>query len=274
MPYADVNGCALYYETMGSGPPVVFIHGHTLDRRLWDDQVGVVSRDFTAVRFDLRGHGKSQAPDGDYTPATFADDIRGLVLHLGTPSVSLVAHSVGTGAAIEYALRHPQDVTSLTLISSGLSGGGPIPSGLQRYIREQRERFEAAGASDEWVDGRVAGMVYQRTPDFERKNQRVRDMVSGWSGASWRIFQGPEQARGRTHRDRIADGEIAAPTLVVVGEHDGGAFQRGANLLTELLPNVSKAVIPDAGHLPPLDNPNAFNEVLMAFLAKTGTAPG
>ena len=49
VPYADVGGCALYYETMGSGPPVVFIHGHTLDRRLWDDQVGVVSRDFTVT---------------------------------------------------------------------------------------------------------------------------------------------------------------------------------------------------------------------------------
>ncbi len=100
--FADVNGAHLYYEIAGSGQPLVPIHGHTLDTRMWDDQFELFSQQFQVIRYDMRGYGKSVPQSHDsYAPA---DDLMALLKHLGLSHAHILGLSRGGGVAIDFAL--------------------------------------------------------------------------------------------------------------------------------------------------------------------------
>src|SRR5690349_10465832 len=133
MPYATVNGFPMYYDEFGAGPPVVFIHGHTFDRRIWDEQTGPFSRRYHVVRVDLRGHGRSESPPSGHTVPQFAEDLIALLDQLGLDRPVVVGHSLGTSVALGYALGRPAGLRGLALISGGLEGGGALPPRLREY---------------------------------------------------------------------------------------------------------------------------------------------
>ena len=99
--FAEVNGTRLYYETAGRGLEVVLIHGGLVDSRLWDAQVGPLSKRFRVVRYDLRGFGRSAAADG---PFSHLEDLRALLDFLKIERASLVGLSLGGIIAADFAL--------------------------------------------------------------------------------------------------------------------------------------------------------------------------
>ena len=163
MPHIEVNGFRMHYESVGSGHPVVFIHGHTLDSRIFDDVTPTVSKYYNAIRIDLRGHGQSEAPDGEYSWAAFGRDLFEFVEKMGLAKPSLVGHSVGSTVIMDYVFNHPDRVTTIVFMDAGVSGD-PISANLQKYMDEQAERFRQVGKTDAWVEGRVKGMVWAGTP--------------------------------------------------------------------------------------------------------------
>ena len=265
MPHVEVNGFKMYYESQGSGHPVVFVHGHTLDGRIFDDVVPVVAKYYRAIRIDLRGHGRSEAPDGEYSWKAFGRDLSAFIETMGLVKPSLVGHSVGTTVIMEYLFNNPGRATTVVFMAAGVSGD-PISANLQKYMDEQAERFRRVGKTDEWVEGRVKNMVWEGTPDYAAKEARVRAMVDAWSGKSWHILTGSTRDDRPTQKEQIESGAIQVPALVAVGEHDGGAFQKGAKYLAQHLPIVRSEVLPEAGHLGPLENPKAVNDILVDFL--------
>jgi pimeloyl-ACP methyl ester carboxylesterase len=236
-----------------------------MDRRLWDDQVASVGGAFTVIRFDLRGHGRSDAPPGVYSPSQFADDLNGLIGALGLTRPAVVGHSVGGNAAVTFAIRYPEALGALALVAGGAEGRPPSPR-LAAFMERQRRAFEESGVSEEWVEKRVEGLVYADTPQFAAKQERVREMLRAWSGASVAIFSPPPPPERPAPIERL--GEIRVPTLVLVGEHDGGIFQSAANTLAEGIRGAEKWVVPAAAHLPMLENPEGFNEALLGFLRR------
>src|SRR5262245_14497105 len=119
MSFASIPGAQLYYESSGSGESaVVFVHGFSLDRRMWDDQFEVFSRGCRVVRYDMRGYGKSEMlPD---VPYRHADDLCELLRVLGIGSAHLVGLSLGASVALELAASQPQMVSSLVLADTAL----------------------------------------------------------------------------------------------------------------------------------------------------------
>ena len=265
MPHVEVNGFKMYYESQGSGHPVIFIHGHTLDGRIFDDVVPTVAKYYRAIRIDLRGHGQSEAPDGEYSWKAFGRDLFAFVEAMGLVKPSLVGHSVGSTVIMEYLLNNQGLATTVVFMDAGVSGD-PISANLQKYMDEQAERFRRVGKTDEWVEGRVKNMVWEGTPDYAAKQAKIRAMVDAWSGKSWHILAGSTRDERPTQKERIESGAIQIPALVAVGEHDGGAFQKGAKYLAQHLPIVRSEVLPEAGHLGPLENPKAVNDILVDFL--------
>lgn len=133
-----VEGGTLYYESRGSGPPVVLLHGGGLDHSSWDPQVGSLSRAFRVIRYDARGHGRSSAPMG---PFSTVEDLRRLLDHLGVRRAHLVGLSMGAGAAYGFAAQHPERVETLTLVSvSGPPPGVPLPPGAPPNLTEAAGR--------------------------------------------------------------------------------------------------------------------------------------
>ncbi|HEX8693713.1 MAG TPA: alpha/beta fold hydrolase [Longimicrobium sp.] len=132
-----VEGGELYYESRGSGPAVVLLHGGGLDHTSWDPQVDPLSRAFRVIRYDARGHGRSTPPTG---PFSMADDLGRVLDHLGVRRAHLVGLSMGAGAAYGFAARHPERVETLTLVSMS----GP-PPGVPREPGAPPDLTEAAG---------------------------------------------------------------------------------------------------------------------------------
>jgi pimeloyl-ACP methyl ester carboxylesterase len=117
--YMPVSGGKLYYEAAGAGEPLVFVHGFTLDTRMWDDQWDVFASKYRVVPYDVRGFGRSDLPGGAY--ANYID-LDAVVQHLGLQRPHVVGLSMGGGIAVDYAASFPDGLRSLTLIDSTLAG--------------------------------------------------------------------------------------------------------------------------------------------------------
>ena len=129
--FAQVNGTLLYYETAGSGPPLVLIHGFSLNHRMWDDQFEPFARRYHVIRYDVRGFGRSAMPtDRNYA---HADDLMGLQEHLGVDHAHILGLSMGGGISLHFAEKYPEATDSL------------IPVGAVAGIYEWSQTWSTSG---------------------------------------------------------------------------------------------------------------------------------
>ena len=106
MATATINGIEIAYTDQGSGTPVVFIHGFPLSRAMWENQVAGLSGQARVITIDLRGHGESQAPLWFATVDTYADEVAGLLDHLGIDKAVIAGFSMGGYVAFAFWRRH------------------------------------------------------------------------------------------------------------------------------------------------------------------------
>jgi pimeloyl-ACP methyl ester carboxylesterase len=267
MPRLNTNGIVTYFEdsapTGASRPPVVLIHGHSVDLRLWDEQLpALTAAGYRVIRYDVRGHGRSTAPPTGYTWENYAADLADLLDQLGVDAAHIVGLSMGGGIALQYVLDFPARVVSLTLVDSALPGftysdefSGQIEALVAAVGTDgPRAAFERLWLTHPLFDG------LRRFPD---SFQRVRDMVLAFPAADYQEGATPAGyvpvVIERLH-------EIAAPALVLVGEMDIPDFHLVADILAENLSGARKLVLPDCGHVSPLEHPQPFNEALITFL--------
>lgn len=263
MPSVDLGGVAIRYESVGEGVPVLFIPGFATNFHLFDHQAGPVSKRYRAVRFDLRGHGKSSAPPEGYSTADYAGDIVALAEHLNLGRFHVVAASMGGGIAVHLALQHPALVRSLVLAGAVVDGFEEWGDEFRLRLRRVRKiaRTEGVGAAvDEWK----THPFFAATRDM---GVFVREVLE-YSGASWLQNSWPP-APERSDFSRLD--ELEKPTLVVVGEEDVDPCKQIAVELARLVPGARRVVIPGAGHLPCWDEPEAFNRILLDFLDAQGS---
>ena len=262
MPFASLNGVRIYYEVAGAGHPVVLLHGHGLDSRLWRGQTPALSGSYTVVTYDLRGHGRSQAPAAGYSRAHYAEELHQLILHLGLTKPSLVGHSMGGGIALEYALLHPERVSTLTLVDTGLEGFS-YSENFSEGVAKQKRLLREEGTSQKFLRVALISPLFDGVRRQPESLALVRSMLTAWSGASWldeTVYPSPS----KLHIERLE--ELRAPALIAVGESDTESFHEVAAMLAERLLVARKAVVPEAGHLAPLESPGAFDDILLDFL--------
>ncbi len=264
MPICVANGIRLYYERAGRGHPLVFIHGHTLTCAVWDQQWPVASAHCQAIRYDLRGHGRSEAPPSGYTHAHHGADLVALLDCLHATQATLVGLSFGGGVAIQLALSEPHRVASLVLVDSTLDGfaySHQFRSFFRAFGAAIRRRGVQAATTEMWFSHPLFAQLRQQPDRFRAFCQ----MALQFSGAEY--LDDTPQIRPQTrHVDRL--GEVSVPTLVIVGEHDIADFQRTADALQRGIPGAEKVVIRNAGHVANLEQPDAFNAALLAFLRR------
>lgn len=117
--FINVDNAQIYYEEMGTGKPLVMIHGGLLDRRMWDDQFAVFAGSYRVIRYDARGHGLSKAPSGTYS---HHEDLKKLLDALKVERAAIMGLSMGGYIAIDFALAYPDRVSALVLVAPGLTG--------------------------------------------------------------------------------------------------------------------------------------------------------
>lgn len=269
--FAQVNGARIYYEVAGAGKAVVLSHAGIADNRMWDDQFAVFAQRYRVIRFDHRGMGQSSMPPG---PFALREDIYELMRNLGADRAALIGCSIGGAAILDCALAHPDAVAALVLVDSGVSGQQFTPEEEQQAaaifgpIEEATKRGDVDTANELelrlWVDG------LNRTPD--QVNPAVREKVRKMNLNDLRRTHemDPSQSK-RLQPPAIGRlGEVRCPTLVVVGAEDVPPVLSTAKLLASGISGAREVIIPDAAHLPNMEQPAEFNRIVLDFLASAG----
>jgi pimeloyl-ACP methyl ester carboxylesterase len=264
---ADVNGARIAYDVAGSGHPVLLLHAGIGDRRMWDAQVPAFAEYFTVIRFDARGFGETRKPDAPFAP--YADAIA-LLDHLGIAQAHLIGVSMGSQTAIEAAIAAPDRVSALVAVAART--GTPVSPALRAGWERVDEFYEAGDIPSAveyelrmWVDGPDRG------PD--EVNPQMRERVREMNAA---LFARDDEAGEELPLDppaaeRLA--EISAPTLIVYGDKDVHDVRQAAGPLVAAIPGARLAVIPDAAHLPQMERPEVFNEIVLGFLREVPSTP-
>lgn len=281
MPTMVTNGVRLNYERTGTGPDLVMVHGLGANLAFWYlRMVPLLRHDCRVTVYDLRGHGLSEMPPSGYTPAVMADDLEGLLDGLGADRVHLVGHSFGGIVALEFALRIPERICSLTIADMRLNAfqptqrlkdwphfemwkthlqrlglPAPDPEGEADYHLFMYERFAERA-------NRPLARVEKRgtAPSFggeRRVAQRWLHLLDSTTAKADFRVPGPGLERVR---------QLVPPMLAIYGE------------LSHCLPTCSGLraavpcqtfIIPGVGHFFPLTRPALFAGALREFLLRT-----
>jgi pimeloyl-ACP methyl ester carboxylesterase len=251
MTSARINGIDLCYEVSGSGPAVLLTHGYSATGRAWADQHPALAPRYRLITWDMRGHGETESPadPAQYSHALTVSDMHGLLRHLGVERAVIGGLSLGGTMALAFHARHPDMVRALVICDSGPGYRNPE-------------------ARAEWNQRAHARAVDLEARGFTALTSGSRDMRE--AVRRHRSAQGlAHAARGMlTQTDSSLIDSLPAirvPTLVIVGDQDT-PFIGACEYMAKKIPGARLEVIKEAGHSANLDQPEAFNRVLLAFL--------
>lgn len=255
---AEVNRTKLYYEMMGEGHPLILIHGGLLDSRMWDGQFKTFAARYKVIRYDIRGYGKSAPLKGKYS---HVKDIFELLKFLQIDHAHVIGLSLGGAIAINFALDHPEMISSMILASTAPVGFGSQDDELTQktlaiYEIARKNRFDEA--VELWLDHPVFKTI---SPRFRKKiSQMIFDNLESWVlPQDNMIWSSPPAA------ERLS--AIRASTLIIVGDQDVPDILRAADFLENNIGVAIKMVISGSGHHINIEKPRQFNNIVLDFLS-------
>jgi pimeloyl-ACP methyl ester carboxylesterase len=149
--YAPVNGLKMYYEIHGSGEPVVLLHGAFMAiSGDWNDWIGELSKTRKVIAVEMQGHGRTADIDRDITYENLADDVAALLDYLKIPNADIIGYSLGAGAAMQCAIRHPEKVRKVVSISAPIRRDGWVKEANDAWLNFTWEVLKGTPADTEW----------------------------------------------------------------------------------------------------------------------------
>jgi len=257
MPKLHVNGVELYYELLGKGEPLLFIHGLGSSTRDWQDQVDFFSKTYQVILVDIRGHGQSDKPPGPYSIPLFAADVAQLLEKLKLSPVHVIGISMGGMIAFQMAIDHPDLLKSLVVVNCN-------PEFVAKTFKERLkiwQRFVIIRLLGMRKMGKVlSGRLFPK-PEHESLRQLF---IERWAENDPRAYRDAMRAIvGWSVMERIKD--IACPTLALASDKDYTSVAEKQAYVDELSQG-SLVVIDDARHALPAEKPHEFNNALFTFL--------
>jgi pimeloyl-ACP methyl ester carboxylesterase len=271
MPLFGNEGEQIGYEVYAhpkGAPPLILLHGFTASSASFMSNLDGLAERFTVVTVDLLGHGASDAPEdpAPYRPEPACQRLAGLLDHLGYDRVLVCGHALGGALAIRFALDYPDRVAGVVAINANSAAASP------RWREENQPRLEelAARVRSDGVEFLRETRLYparsQRLP-LDARVALTRDFdrltAAGVAGTAEGLV-----ARVNAF-ERLP--ELDVPTMIVIGERDQEFAQNAPRLIASLRQNIVQVVtIEDAGHAANLEQPETFNEELIAFAENIG----
>jgi 3-oxoadipate enol-lactonase len=269
MPYAKTqDGVKLYYEEVGSGVPILFVHEFASDHRGWEPQLREFGRRYRCIAYSARGYGPSDVPaDPDaYSYLHVMRDAVAVLDHLRIAQAHFVGLSMGGYTTLQVALNYPGRVRSMTLAGTGSGSERWYTQDFHQHSRAVADQFERDGAAG-------VAATYGRSPSrlpFEIKDPR--------GFAEFQRMLAEHEAQGSAHTSRGFQGArpslydfeneirtLAVPALIVVGDEDDRCIEPSL-FLKAAIPASGLAMFPKTGHVVNLEEPDLFNQMLGEFL--------
>lgn len=251
----SVNGGFMSFSTCSEEKThtVVLLHDGLANASVWDGVWPALCKQYRVVRYDRRGYGGSPPASSEYAPA---DDLAALIKLVGASRVSLIAASAGGGIATEFALSSPDTVEKLILVGPAISGYPLAPAFLERLkpFLDAQQKGDRAGAI-----AAIAANPHMVSAD----NLPARDRLAAIMRQDGKDTGG-FQRRAPDTMKRV--GELRVPTLLIVGAGDDPQNIGQAEALKVMIPDVRLETVPNAAHLPYLEQPDAFMRLVGDFL--------
>jgi pimeloyl-ACP methyl ester carboxylesterase len=236
---ADANGISIHYAVYGKGSPVILLHGGLANSDYWGNQIPPLARHHTVIAMDSRGHGRSTRDSRPYSYDLMADDVVALMDALRVAKADVVGWSDGATIGLDLAMRHPDRVRKIFAFAAATATSGEKYSAVMNptfvaFIERTGHEYEA----------------YSATP--KEYGSFVIDVIKMWaSEPNW------SDAQLRT---------IAAPVLVVDGDHDEAITREHTEYIASAIPGARLLILPNASHFAFLQDPVHFNYAVLHFL--------
>jgi pimeloyl-ACP methyl ester carboxylesterase len=234
--YADVNGLKLYYEVYGKGKPIVLLHGSYMNIPMnWAHAIPLLAKSRQVIVAEMQGHGRTRDVPREFSYEAMADDVAGLLSHLKIESADVLGYSMGGGIAFQMAIRHPQRVRRLVILSGAYAHDGWWPDVEKSFATMNADAFKGSSIEEEYLRfGNDPG----RFPEFVKKVISVDLKPYDWS----------KEARA-----------IQAPMFIVMGDVDGIRYEHALDLFRAKgggkmgdihgLPKSRLAILPGTTHI-------------------------
>lgn len=254
----------LPHDEAGSGPAVMLLHAGIADRTMWTEHLEPLAQaGYRALAVDLSGFGEAAVAAGEQAPWI---DVLATMDALEIHEAVLVGNSFGGAVALRAAVVAPDRIVALALVSAPAPGVDPTPELEAAWESEEnaleRGDLDAAISAviDTWALPDAPAELRQRIGTMQRRAYEQQADAEPVSDAPDPVEEDPESIRGLT-----------MPALIAVGARDKPEFQEGAKQLAATLPGARLEIIEDAGHLAPLETPDAFRQLLLEFLSESST---
>ncbi|MBI3194748.1 MAG: alpha/beta fold hydrolase [Ignavibacteriae bacterium] len=252
------------YETFGnpSHLPIVFIHGFPFSKEMWKPQIEALKEKYFLISYDVRGHGKSEVGDGQYTIELFVDDLIDLLDALKLRQIVLVGLSMGGYIALRTIERHPERICALVLCDTK----SEADTNENKIKRASQIKIIKAKGLKTFSEGFLKAVFDEQTfstnPEAINLIRKIinTNPPNGVCGTLIALA-------ARTDTTESLP-KIHVPTLILVGEHDALTLPSSAQAMKEKIPNSELHIIPNAAHMSNLENPELFNQYLTSFLTK------
>ncbi|MFH0736014.1 MAG: alpha/beta fold hydrolase [bacterium] len=257
-----INNLAVYEFGNKDNPTVLLIHGFPFDYRMWEHQINALQNDYFVIAYDCRGLGQSYVGDGQYTMEAYVNDLFSIMDGLNLNKVVLCGLSMGGYIALRAVEKQMHRFTALILCDTKAS---PDDDAAKIKRADAINQINVDGL-DQFVSSSVPNTLCAET--IENNQQILKTLIAraksqdpaGVKGAQYAILS-------RTSTEKFLK-KIKIPTLVIVGQFDALTPPDIMRKMAGTIPNSQFAVVPKAGHMSPLENPDFVNNVIKEFLDK------
>jgi pimeloyl-ACP methyl ester carboxylesterase len=236
---ADVNGISIHYAVYGEGSPVILLHGGMANADYWGNQVPALAPHHTVIVMDSRGHGRSTRDSRPLSYDLMADDVVALMDVLRVPKSDVVGWSDGGTLGLDLAMRYPERVRKIfafaaTAASSGEKYSAVMNPTMVAFVKRTHEEYHAYSAIPKEYGSFLMQIIKMWTTE------------PNWSDAQIKA--------------------IAAPVLVVDGDHDEAIKREHTEYIASAIPGAGLLILPNASHFAFLQDPELFNYAILHFL--------
>ena len=258
--YAPVNGLQLYYEVYGEGKPIVLIHGSYMNIPLnWSHIIPLLAQDRKVVVAEMQGHGRTKDIGRKFSYENMADDVSGLLKHLKMEKADILGYSMGGGVAFQMAVRHPEQLRRLVILSGTYAHDGWWPDVEAMYPTFNADMFKGTPIEEQYLS---YGNDAKDFPDFVKKVISIDLEPYDWS-------EGVKN--------------IKAPIFMAIGDADGVRYEHALDLFRAKgggkmgdihgLPKSRLAILPGTTHIGMMQKTDLLIPMVTDFLDSDLNAP-
>jgi len=265
---ALVNGVNLFYEEVGQGVPLLFVHEFAGDSRSWAPQVRAFARRYRTIAFNARGYPPSDVPDdlAGYSQDQAVEDIRELLDALGIARAHICGLSMGGYATLYFGLAHPDRALSLTVAGCGYGSHPAERAKFHQDVETVARRFETEGmakVAEFYTRGPTRVQLLEKDP---KGWQELHDQFASSSAKGHALtMRGVQLTRPSVFDLEDLLARLEVPTLIITGDEDDPCLEAGI-FMKRTIPTAGLLVLPKSGHTINLEEPEAFNRALLDFL--------